>query len=126
MTRRARTRRGSTPRLREFERVFDELRVAGRDAVVLAVGAVRSVRSDEPPPRALSASLDELAVAVRDLSDALDRGEGFEAAAERADRAACPVAANGVGAGMSERLVAGQVEALAAGVARASRGERPA
>ncbi|HEX2506415.1 MAG TPA: hypothetical protein VHK22_09425 [Gaiellaceae bacterium] len=119
MTRRARTRRGSTPRLREFERVFDELRVAGRDAV-------RSVRSDEPPPRALSASLDELAVAVRDLSDALDRGEGFEAAAERADRAACPVAANGVGAGMSERLVAGQVEALAAGVARASRGERPA
>jgi uncharacterized membrane protein YgaE (UPF0421/DUF939 family) len=125
-SRRARTRRGATPRLREFERVFDELRTAGRDAVVLAVAAVRSVRSDEPVPAGLCDSLRELADAVRALSDALDRGEGFEEVVERAEAAAARVGSDELGETMSERLIAGQVQALAADVARASGRDEPA
>jgi uncharacterized membrane protein YccC len=119
-TRRSPRRRGAAGRLREFGRAIDELGTAGRDAVVLAVATTRLVRSGDGTPDGLVGVLDDLAGAVRALSEALDRGEGFDEVSEQALRATRRLRTLSLGEGMAGQLIADQVESLARDLMRAS------
>jgi uncharacterized membrane protein YgaE (UPF0421/DUF939 family) len=62
--------------------------LAVRNVRVLARGAMRALALDENVPPEVADSLDDLAVAVRALGEALERGSGYEAVREPALRAA--------------------------------------